>query len=148
VDNYGRRIVVDLDFDRVTVEILHAFQLEHLDVIARIDVREHVRSTLGHDFRRYLLLEAWSPDLMLAALKDALEVGPILPTTFAIYELADGETVVVASEPLSPYLSDPACMHAAPRLAELAEREAAHMAGVLRYLQEAARKERCQAPAA
>lgn len=88
MDDYGRRIVIDLGFEAVLGEASRAIREEGLQMIARIDVRDHLWRNLGHDFRRYFLLEAWSPELALEALRYNLEAGTILPMTLAIYELA------------------------------------------------------------
>lgn len=92
--NNERPIIVDLDFETVVGETARALHDEHLALIARIDVRDHFRIALRHDFRRYTLLQAWSPAKALDALQHDLTLGARLPVTFAIYELADGETAV------------------------------------------------------
>ena len=60
---FETRIVVDQPFDRALGAVVHAVRDEGLDVIASLDVREHFRRTVGHEFRQYALLEVWSPDL-------------------------------------------------------------------------------------
>ena len=135
--NYGRRIIVDLGFEAVLGETNRAIREEGLQMIARIDVRDHFWRELGHDFRHYFLIEAWSPELALEALRHDLDVGSILPTTFAIYELADSETVVVAREPLSPLATDSEWRREAPALASIADRESERVARVLARLQHA-----------
>jgi uncharacterized protein (DUF302 family) len=132
---HGRHIVIDADFDRVLVDILQAFHDEGMEVVARVDVREHFRRTLGRDFRRHLLFEVWSPDLALNAMRQDLEVGTFVMTRFVVYELADGETVVAATEGLSPLLTDPTYRSEHPGLAALADRERERAAHVLVRLQ-------------
>ena len=135
MDDYGRRLVVDLSFDRTLVETVQALHDEGLDVIGRFDVRDYVLHRLHHDFRRYVLLQALPSRLMLEALRQDLDVGTILPATVAIYELADGETAVVASEPFAPVLSDYAWRQAAPEMATVADQESQQVARALRRLQ-------------
>lgn len=93
-----RRVVIDADFETAIGAVSRALRDEGLDVLARIDVRDHFWRN-GHDFRRYLLIETWSPDAAFQALRSKLDAGPMLTTTLAIYELADGETAVVTREP-------------------------------------------------
>jgi hypothetical protein len=62
-------------------------------------------------------------------------VGAILPITIAVYELADGETAVVVSEPFAPVLADRGWREAAPRLARLADQESQLLARALSRLQ-------------
>jgi uncharacterized protein (DUF302 family) len=135
MNDYGRRIVIDLGFEAALGETSRAIREEGLQVLARIDVRDHLWRDLAHDFRRYYLLEAWSPELALEALRNNLEVGTILSTTFAIYELADGETAVVAKESFSQIAADPDWRRDAPAVAALVDRESLRVARVLERLQ-------------
>ena len=130
----ARHIVIDNDFDRVLVDILRAFHEADLEIVARVDVREHFKRTLGRDFRRHIVFDVWSPDLALKALREDLELGTFLTTRFVIYELADGETVVAATEGLAPFLADRTrdTEHAA--LSALADREHERAARVLATL--------------
>jgi uncharacterized protein (DUF302 family) len=135
--DYGRRIVVDLDFETTLGETARALREEGLRAIARVDVRDHFRRDLARDFRQYYVLDAWSPELAIAALAHDLDAGAVLPTRLAIYELADGETAIVASEPLAPILTDGEWQRRSPELAMLAHAESARIARVLERLQHA-----------
>lgn len=148
MSDYGRRIVVDLDFETAVSETSRLIRREGLKIIARIDVRDHFRRDLSHDFRRYLLIDAWSSTLAVEALRHDLDVGPILPITFAVYELADGESVVVAKEPLAPYASNAAWRRDFPELATMADEEAERVARVFAGLKERSRRGPSIAPAA
>jgi uncharacterized protein (DUF302 family) len=90
----GRRVVIDLPFDEAVAETTRAIEAEGLEVIGRLDVRDHFHIELLHDFRRYLLLDAWAPLAAFEALRRDLDAGATLPLRVAIYELADGETAV------------------------------------------------------
>lgn len=81
--DYGRRLVIDMEFERALTETTHAIGHEGMQIVARTDVRDRFWRDLGHDFRRYYLLEAWSPELAFEALRHSLDIGAILPTTFA-----------------------------------------------------------------
>jgi uncharacterized protein (DUF302 family) len=94
----GRRVVIDLPFEQAIAETTRALELEGLAVIGRLDVRDHFRVELLHEFRRYMLLEAWVPLAAFDALKSDLDAGATLPIRAAIYELADGETAVVVDD--------------------------------------------------
>lgn len=133
--DYGRRIVVDQEFEAALGEVTHAIRQEGMEIIARIDVRDHFWRDVALDFRRYFLLEAWSPAPALAALRQNLDVGAILPTTFGVYELADGETGVVAREPLWPLSENLEWRRRNPTLAALADAETDRVARVFAALQ-------------
>lgn len=137
--DYGRRIVIDLPFEAALGETARALHAEGLDVIARIDVRDHFQRRVAHDFRRYCLLDAWSPQSAVEALSHNLDAGTMLPTRLAIYELADGETAVVATEPLSPVIADVEWRREFPELATLAVAQSDRVAHVLGRLQHASR---------
>jgi uncharacterized protein (DUF302 family) len=136
--DYGRRIVVDLDFETALGETARALRDEGLQTIARIDIRDHFRRDLAHDFRRYIVIDAWSPRLAIAALACDLDAGVILPTRLALYEVADGETAIVAAEPLASMISDPEWERHSPELATLAREESRRIARVLERLQHVA----------
>jgi uncharacterized protein (DUF302 family) len=95
--SYGRRLIVHLGFEAAVGAVSRAIRDEGLEILGRIDVRDHFRQGLRRDFRPYALLEAWTPELALEALRRNPDVGPLLPTTFAIYELRVDETVVMAT---------------------------------------------------
>lgn len=132
---YGRRVVMDQDFEAAVGEVSRAIRDEGLQAIARIDVRDEFWREPGHDFRRYVLILAWSPELALEALSHNLDVGTVFSTTFAVYELADGETAVAAREHLAAVAAQPEWRRDEPELAAIADRESGHIASVFRRLQ-------------
>jgi uncharacterized protein (DUF302 family) len=139
MEDYGRRIVVDLPFDRTVIDVLQALHKEGIHVLGRFDVREYLKRTLHHDFRRYVLLQAATPRITLDVLQEELAAGAILPITIAIYELADGETAVVVSEPFAPVQSDRGWREAAPHRARLADQESEQLARAMDRFQHEAR---------
>jgi hypothetical protein len=141
VADYKRRMVIHEDFDRALIDLLQAIRAEGLESIARTDVREQFRRTLAHDYhnlRRYLLFQVWSPDRAVDTYQRSSDAEAILPATFAIAELANGETAVTASEPLSWLLWDPASRDAEPALAAFADEQDERVAHVLMRLQPSA----------
>jgi uncharacterized protein (DUF302 family) len=145
---YGQCVVIDSGFETVLGDVSRAIREEGLQTIARIDVRDHFWRDLGHDFRRYFLIEAWSPELALEALRHDLGIGTILPATLAIYELADGQTAVVAREPLSAVSEDRERLREAPDLATIADMERARMARIIARLRHTAAHQAPEVPAA
>jgi uncharacterized protein (DUF302 family) len=135
MDAYGRRVVLNVPFRLAVAETSQVLREEGLDVVARFDVREYLVRTLHHDCRRYMLLEALAPELTLEALQHDPGVGPILPITVGIFELADGDTAVIASPPLAPVLSDFGWREATPALAAIGDRASEQVAQVLDRLE-------------
>lgn len=130
---YSRRIVLDLDFETAAGAVARALREEGMETIARVDVRDDFRRN-RHDFRRYVLLDAWSPDLAFEALRVNLDAGPLLTTTVAVYELGDGETVMATRESLAPIADDPIWRDQEPTLADIADRERERIARVVERL--------------
>ncbi len=135
MSDYGRRVVMDAPFETAVGDLTRAIRDEGLQVIACVDVRHSFRKDLSRDCRQFLLISAWSPDLAFEGLRHALDAGTVLPTTFAVYELADGETAVVAREPLSPIADDQRWRQEVPALAAIADRECERVARALARLQ-------------
>ncbi len=131
MSEYGLRMVVDADFATAVTAIRRAIDDEGMRVITVFDVREHFARYAGHDFRRFAIVEAWSPDLALQALQQTLEAAPMLPTRFAVYELADGETGVITKAPFATLAENPAWRHSEPQLADIADRESDRVGRVL-----------------
>jgi len=135
VRDYGRRLVVDSTFERAVELTLKAFEREGLHIVASVDLQDYAQRRLHHDLRQYVLLQALPARLTIDALQHDLDAGTILPVTVAIYELADGETAVVAGEPFAPLLADLAWQTSAPELTMVAERESKQLARALIRLQ-------------
>ncbi len=134
--DYGRRIVIDVAFEAALGRVNFALREEGLCALARVDVRDHFMREQRHLFRQYEIIEAWSPDLAVETLGQHLDAGVALPTRFVVYELPDGETAVLASEPLAPMAAHPQWRLDFPALAALADREAERVARVLARVQQ------------
>jgi uncharacterized protein (DUF302 family) len=134
---HGRHFVVDENFDSVLIHLLNALQDEGVEIAARIDVREHFKRTVGRKCRPHLIFDVWSPDLVLNAVPDDLEVGAFVLTRFVVYELVAGQTAVIVIEGLSPLISDSTCRGEHPAVAALADRERERVTRVLARLQRA-----------
>jgi uncharacterized protein (DUF302 family) len=136
MDDYGRRITLDIPFDRAVTAASQAFEAEGFDVISTLDVRGYLARHAHHDCRRYVLLEALLPQFMLKALQLDPGTGPILPTMIAVYEVADGETAVSASSPLAPVAFDFGWRAGRPAMGTLADRASERVAHAFDRLQQ------------
>ena len=56
--DYGRRIVLDVPFERAVAETTAAIHAEGFDLVCTIDLRHYLVTHAHHDCRRYLLLGA------------------------------------------------------------------------------------------
>ncbi len=134
MSDYGRRLVIDADFESTVGAVCRAIRDEGLQVLAHTDVREHFWRHLSRDFRHYALIEAWSPDSAFDALQRDPDASTVFPTRFAVYELADGGTAVAATAPMAPLADEVGWRAQAPTLAAVADREREHIARVLERL--------------
>ena len=98
----GRRVLIDLPFEAAVGAVAGAIQREGLTILARIDVRDHFKTELHHEFRQYMLLEAWVPALAFEEIRANLDEGSATPIRFSVYELADGETAVTVDQRNAP----------------------------------------------
>jgi uncharacterized protein (DUF302 family) len=128
MDGTSRRITLDAPFDHAVAETLHAFHAEGFDVVSTLDLRRYLSLSAHHDCRRYLLVEMLLPQLALDAVREDPELGPMLPTTVAIFELPDGETVVMATPSLGAVLFDFGWRAGKPAAAAVADRAAERVA--------------------
>jgi uncharacterized protein (DUF302 family) len=131
MSDYGRRIVVDAGFDRVVGTLNIAMRAEGLQPLAQVDVRDHFAREQSHDFRRYVLVQGWSPEVAMEALRQNLDAGTMLAAVFVVYELGDGETVVVGNPPLAAFADDYQWQRLFPTLASLAHSETQRVARVM-----------------
>ena len=98
----GRRVLIDLPFETAVGATAGAIQREGLTILARIDVRDHFKTELHHEFRRYMLMDAWVPALAFEEIRANLDEGAATPIRFAVYELADGETAITVDQRSAP----------------------------------------------
>ena len=139
MEDYGRRVSVDMPFDLTLQETVRALENEGLDVIGQFDVRQYLGQTLHHDCRRYVLLEAVSPRIVLGALQEDLGAGAMMPITIAVFELADGETGVVVGDPFVAAVSDQGWRRTTnAALTDLGEQECEALARALGHLHKSA----------
>jgi uncharacterized protein (DUF302 family) len=136
MDDYGRRIILDVPFEQALARTSVALHHEGFDVVAIVDVRDYLAQNAHHECRRYVLLEALLPQVTLDALQHDSGTGPMLPTTIAIYELPDGETAVAATPALAPVAFDFGWRAGRPAVAAIADRAAERLARTFARLQE------------
>ena len=139
MDDYGRRVILDVPFGQAVTETWKALRAEGFDLVSTIDIRDYLARSAHHECRRYLLFGALLPQLTLDVLRHDLEIGTMLPTTIAIYELPDGETAVTANPSLAPVASDFGWRAGRPAIAAIADCGGERLARALARLQDMSR---------
>jgi len=140
MDDYGRRLILDVPFEQAVTETSKALRAEGFDLVSTIDIRDYLARSAHHECRRYLLFGAMLPQLTLDALRHDPEIGTMLPAAIAIYELPDGETAVAANPPLAPVASDFGWRAGRPAIAAIADRGGERLARALDRLHDISRR--------
>jgi uncharacterized protein (DUF302 family) len=99
MSDFGWRLILDYPFDRALWSVIDALVREGFAVEAT-NLRALVQAA-DRDTRRYVVLHAIHPEMSWETLKLDLDAGVLLPCQLAIYELASGQTVVVANGPMA-----------------------------------------------
>jgi len=88
-------------FDEVLADLPAALKSEGFGVLTEIDMQATLLAKLNVTFRKYRILGACNPPLAHQALSTDLRVGVALPCNVVIYERDDGQTQVMAVDPLA-----------------------------------------------
>lgn len=92
---------LDVPFDAAVARTRDALTAEGFGVITEIDVQKTLKTKIGVDFRRYLILGACNPTLAYEALQLEANVGAMLPCNVVVQETADGRTEISAIDPVA-----------------------------------------------
>lgn len=90
-----------LAFDDAVARTRDALAAEGFGVITEIDVQKTLKTKIGVDFRRYLILGACNPGLAYEALMLEANVGAMLPCNVVVQDTGDGRTEVSAIDPVA-----------------------------------------------
>jgi uncharacterized protein (DUF302 family) len=96
---YSRKL--GATFDEAVARTRDALAAEGFGVITEIDVQKTLKTKIGVDFRRYLILGACNPALAYEALKLEANVGAMLPCNVVVQETEGGGTEVSAIDPVA-----------------------------------------------
>ncbi len=76
--------------------VLEALEAEGFAVISEIDMQDALRKSLEADFRRYLILGVWQPELAYEALGAEAHAGLLFPCNVVLQDRMGAEGVVVS----------------------------------------------------
>lgn len=88
-------------FDDVVADLPAALKSQGFGVLSDIDMQATLLAKLGVTFRQYRILGACNPPLAHQALSTDLRAGVAMPCNVVVYERDDGQTQVVAVDPLA-----------------------------------------------
>ncbi len=98
---YVHSKTLNASFDEVVARTREALSTEGFGVITEVDVQKTLKTKIGVDFRRYLILGACNPALAYEALKLEANVGAMLPCNVVVQETGEGRTEVSAIDPVA-----------------------------------------------
>ncbi len=103
-------------FGAVVERVRQGLKEEGFGILTDIDMQEALKEKLGVNYPRYRILGACNPPFAHQALQAEVRIGTMLPCHVVVRETEDGETEVVAVDPV-------ASMQAVenPELARIAE---------------------------
>ena len=98
-ERYGLTVHTDMPTDEAEAAIRAALDEQGFGILTEIDLAATLHKKLGVERPAYKILGACNPTLANRAVDAEQAIGLLLPCNIAVYETADGGTVVAAMEP-------------------------------------------------
>lgn len=95
---YEETVVLSLPFDQALAEVKDAFAEQGFGVLTEIDVQQVLRTKIGKEMARYVIVGACNPELAARALDEVPQIGVLLPCNVVVREAAEG-VVIEAMDP-------------------------------------------------
>jgi len=96
---FGREITAP--FSEVELKVRAALGKEGFGILSEINVKDKFREKLARDFREYVILGACNPPLAWEAFGKEINIGTLLPCNVVVYQGDNGNTVVMAMDPVA-----------------------------------------------
>lgn len=96
--NYGYKRQVNLSYEDAVAKTREGLKMEGFGIITKIDVKATVKSKLGIDFDKYIILGACNPSFAHKALEIEKDLGLLMPCNVVIYQEKD-KTFIVSTRP-------------------------------------------------
>lgn len=95
---FEESVVLDRPFDEVVAAVKESLAGSGFGTLTEIDVQATLRTRLGKEMDRYLILGACNPNLASRALDVEPQIGVLLPCNVVVRE-ANGQVLVEAMDP-------------------------------------------------
>lgn len=95
---YEETVVMSMGFDEALAKVKEAFAQQGFGTLTEIDVQQVLRTKIGKEMGRYVIVGACNPNLASRALDEVPQIGVLLPCNVVVRE-ADGGVVVEAMDP-------------------------------------------------
>jgi uncharacterized protein (DUF302 family) len=93
--------ILPIAFDEAITRTKAALKAEGFGVLTEINVQETLKTKIGVDFPKYVILGACNPALAHEALLLENKVGTMLPCNVVVRDAGDGQTEVAAIDPVA-----------------------------------------------
>jgi uncharacterized protein (DUF302 family) len=90
---FEEAIVVSRPFDDVLADVKEAFAAEGFGTITEIDMQATLKSKLGKEMGRYVIVGTCNPTLAGRALDVVPEIGVLLPCNVVVREIGDSVSI-------------------------------------------------------
>jgi uncharacterized protein (DUF302 family) len=90
---------VDMSFQDAVAATKEVLKRHHFAVFAEIDMRNALKRCLAIDFRPYLIVSAWNPQLAHRAILADDKIGSTLLCNVVVQQHSDGRVEVSAADP-------------------------------------------------
>lgn len=97
--SFALSTAVDLDFDRTVAALREALATQGFGVLTEVDLSATLKTKIGVEVPRQLLLGACNPAFAYRALQEEERVGLLLPCSLTVRADGDGRTLVDAMDP-------------------------------------------------
>ncbi len=96
---------LEISFNAAVDKVVAQLKTEGFGVLTTINIRDTLKSKLGVEFPRYVILGACNPALAFEALQVENKAGTMLPCNVVVRDAGDGRTEVAAVDPVSSMLA-------------------------------------------
>ncbi len=96
---YEETVILQMPFDDVLERVKWAFAQAGFGTLTEIDLQHTLRTKVGSQMHRYVIVGACNPTLAAAALEIEPLIGVLLPCNVAVREIADGRVEVDVMDP-------------------------------------------------
>lgn len=98
--DFGITVKVNLPYEEAVEKVRGTLKEEGFGVLTEIDVKQTIKTKLGIDTGKYIILGACNPSLSHRAISADPFVGLLLPCNVIVFE-KDGASVVSAMDPVA-----------------------------------------------
>ncbi|QGG94303.1 DUF302 domain-containing protein [Actinomarinicola tropica] len=95
---YEETVVLRVGFDEALAQVKEAFAEQGFGTLTEIDVQQVLRTKIGKEMGRYVIVGACNPELASQALDEVPQIGVLLPCNVVVRESPDG-VLVEAMDP-------------------------------------------------